>query len=343
MVKRILYGTLAIVTILTLFSLDAEVARSVGRLTEGAEPPPPVTLPRAVIALLQHGSVIPLGFGVVILLGSLEFIRLLRAKGIEPHSGFVLLMVLAIFLSPWLSAGEWLGADVAAVEGLYWPLVLLVFTVLGAGTMQILRRAPNGSMTSIAGTLTAVFYLGFTTSFALQIRSGSDSPGEAGVWLLFITLMVTKCSDIGAYFTGSFLGRHKLAPAISPGKSVEGAVGGILGSIGAALLFTAAVPVAVRFQAPQGLVTVLDVMTGAFARELEESIHPLYRALVFGALISISAQLGDLVESCFKRDAHAKDSGSVLPQFGGILDLIDSPIYAVPVGWFLLTRVWHVL
>jgi phosphatidate cytidylyltransferase len=82
----------------------------------------------------------------------------------------------------------------------------------------------------MAATLLMVFYVGFLGSFGLQLRCGRDIPGQEGAWLLLITLLVTKASDIGAYFVGTTMGRHKLIPGISPAKSIEGAVGGLMAS-----------------------------------------------------------------------------------------------------------------
>ena len=85
-------------------------------------------------------------------------------------------------------------------------------------------------------------------------------------------------------------------------------------------------------------------MTGSFASVSPDSIFcPILRAVLFGVAMSVAGQVGDLFESCCKRDAGSKDSGRIMPQFGGILDLVDSPVFAMPVAWFLLTAVWHVV
>lgn len=179
-------------------------------------------------------------------------------------------------------------------------------------------------------------------SFTLLLRSGQDLPTEKSAWLLLMVVMVTKVSDIGAYFVGSTLGKHKLVPKISPGKTVEGAIGGIFAS---ALLSIIVAKTSTLFHA-----TVLNSHSGALADQVlhagmmtDSIFSPVIRAGIFGVAISITGQIGDLFESCFKRDAGSKDSGNVIPRYGGILDLLDSPLLAVPVAWFLLVVVWKII
>lgn len=344
MAKRTAYGALAILAILTLFSVDAVIAHWVGGTDNPdlASPRPPI-FGEAVDNLLRYGSVVPIGLGILVVLASLEFMRLLEAKGARPSKVFAGVMGLAVFLSPWLSAAGWLGQDVASVEGLFWPLVLMSATILGAGLLRVFQGPPAGSIADISATCLTVFYIGFPCSFALQIRSGVDSPHQQGVWLLLITLLVTKASDIGAFFAGSTLGRHRLAPLVSPNKTVEGAIGGVAGSAMVAAMFAQAGTIVAGLNPGPEVRSVVTEITGLFGMANSTSPSPVVRAVIFGIAVAIAAQLGDLVESCFKRDVGAKDSGSILPQFGGILDLIDSPIFSVPVAWFLLTRVWSLI
>ena len=88
---------------------------------------------------------------------------------------------------------------------------------------------------------------------------------------------------------------------------------------------------------------LIDDLTRSFAIQQDpDGMSPLLRAIFFGLAMSATGQFGDLIESSFKRDAHVKDSGELIPRFGGILDLIDSPVVALPIAWFLLTAVWNV-
>jgi phosphatidate cytidylyltransferase len=226
--------------------------------------------------------------------------------------------------------------------------------VVGTAILTIRRREPKGALRDTSATLMIVVFLGFLGSFGVQIRCGCDTPGQDGAWLLLIVVLVAKAADIGGYLVGAPFGRHKLVPTISPAKSIEGAVGGMLCSAGVAVAFTLACSGAVALSA-RGFATasigigssgylLLDEMTRAFSlSHAEAGLHPAIRAFFFGILVSVAAQSGDLIESCFKRDAGVKDSGNVIPQFGGILDLIDSLVPAMPVAWFLLTAVWDIV
>ena len=189
-----------------------------------------------------------------------------------------------------------------------------------------------------------IVYLGFFGSFALQLRCGRDAPDQAGVWLLLLILVITKASDIGGYFVGSTLGRHKLIRSISPGKSVEGTIGGIVASAAVAVLFVmVAMPASASLTQGAAGPDPLGLRSAALILADLPAGSPLLRAAILGSLLSIVGLLGDLVESSFKRDACVKDSGKVVPRFGGILDLVDSPLFAVPVGWFLLTALWDMV
>jgi len=319
MSQRIAYGALAIAVLTLAFMLDIAIAQACSERFDNA-----------LGDLLSRGSIIPLVFSLVAVAATLELGRLLRSMSAEPQLGFACLMVAALMLSPWFSAAGWLGSFPAAVEGLYWQLFLLAVAVAGSAILVVFRRTPEGALRDLGATCIPIFYIGFLASFAVQFRCGRDIPADDGAWLLLIILLTTKVSDIGAYFVGSTIGRHKIAPVLSPGKSVEGAVGGVIASgiAGAALTVAAT---------NEGwLVSLSDYAAS-------ERFALASWAFGLGVLLSVSGQIGDFVESGFKRDARAKDSGNVLPQYGGILDLIDSPVLALPVAWFLLTAVLRVV
>ena len=332
MAQRISYGTLAIVALLTVFALDVRIAEDC-RTLEGP-----------VGDLLRRGSILPLVVLALVLRGAYEANRLLLAAGARPHSRFAYLMIAALILTPWLSAAGWLGDGAREVEGLFWQVIWLGVAGLGVSVLTVLRRQPEGTARDVGATLFLIFFLGFMLSFSLQLRCGRDIPGEEGVWLLLITVLVTKSADIGGYLVGSTMGRHKLIPAVSPGKTVEGTIGGLLGSALVAVLFVeAGVWTGGAVESSQ-LAQVVQKVTASFGSVSDAGgLAALPRALIFGVLVSAAGQAGDLFESCLKRDARIKDSGRIIPSFGGILDLIDSPIVSVPLAWFLLTVVWSVV
>ncbi len=154
-------------------------------------------------------------------------------------------------------------------------------------------------------------YVGFLLGHGLALRDlegGVDNLGRS--WLLFSMLVVFAC-DTGAYAVGRLVGRHRMAPRVSPNKTWEGAAGGFAASVGAALL------VGVVF----------------------ELAAPVWQQALIGAVASVAAQVGDLAESVLKRAANVKDSGSIMPGHGGILDRLDSILFALPAVYYLLLAV----
>ncbi len=312
--QRIGYGILALAVLLTIFQLDVLIAETAAQ-REGPWS-----------ELLRRGSVVPLFFVLVFFCATIELGRLLHGQAVRPHLKFAQAMIAVLLLTPWLSAAGWLGSEPPQLEGFYWEIIALAATVIGGGLLAIARRNPDGALRDLGATFLIVFYLGFLGSFGVQLRCGRDIPDQEGAWLLLVVILLIKVSDIGAYFVGSAFGRHKLMPTISPAKSIEGAIGGLAASAATAMLIANA-------SSPLSFALIHH----------PEGLSPLVRAAIFGLAMSATGQMGDLLESCFKRDADAKDSGKVIPRFGGILDLIDSPVLAMPVGWFLLTQVWGIV
>ena len=173
---------------------------------------------------------------------------------------------------------------------------------------RLLRRAQEEkAFIGWAWTVAGILYLGWLLSHLVALR---DLDGGRN-WV-FLALFVTFASDTMAFITGRTLGRHRLAPNISPGKTWEGTIGGVLGAIFASLFFTLPTP----------LHTDLNWI----------------QAVLLGLLISIFGQLGDLVESLFKRNMGVKDSGKLIPGHGGVLDRMDSVVFAGIVVYYYV--VW---
>ncbi|HEY6542479.1 MAG TPA: CDP-archaeol synthase, partial [Ktedonobacteraceae bacterium] len=177
-------------------------------------------------------------------------------------------------------------------------------TLLVTFPLLFFRKQLDGAMVDWSLTLAIAIYLGWPLSLLLVLR-GFHMGFSAGLWWLLTLLLGVWGFDTGAFFAGHFFGRHKLAPNISPGKTWEGVVGGLIFSVAAALLFTVR-PLGVSW----------------------------YLAILLGLLIGIAATLGDLAESLIKRQTHVKDSGQFIPGHGGILDRIDSLLFAVIVVYF---------
>lgn len=182
--------------------------------------------------------------------------------------------------------------------------------VLVIGLLSVVRkRKTQGAIGAMSAALLAFVYLGVMPGFLIVLRI------EFGGWVLLGVLLVTKAYDIGAYFTGRSIGKHKLILWLSPGKTWEGLMGGLLlaGLVAAGLtVASTAGPTVLRGSAALGFVV--------------------------GVLIGVVGQAGDLFASVLKRDAGVKDSSDMIPGFGGVLDMFDSALLVVPVAYWLL--VW---
>ena len=167
---------------------------------------------------------------------------------------------------------------------------------------------------------------------ALRGLHAETTAGRFGLAALVTTILVTKVADAGAYFSGRALGRHKLIPRLSPGKTIEGAIGGILASTVVAYLALAYLFPALLAR-PADTTTVMNetaVKTG-----LSALLAPSWvGAIVLGPALAISGMVGDLAESLFKRDSGVKDSGNLLPGLGGVWDVTDSLLAASVPAFF---------
>lgn len=237
-------------------------------------------------------------------LGAREFCRL-TPPGLGPLPAFPAMLTAAAFpLAAWRAA----GTDEYLLYG---------GAVLAAGASVSLvwywMRRPAAARTLLGGLLllAAPLYAGGLLAHGIALRSigdtaaGGDELGRA--WLL-LALLVVMASDTGALAVGRTIGRHPMAPRISPAKTWEGAAGGMAAAIAAAVLL--------------GLLLDLGV--------------PVWQTAAAGAVIGLAGQLGDLLESRLKRAANAKDSGALMPGHGGMLDRLDSILLALPAAYYLL-------
>ena len=191
---------------------------------------------------------------------------------------------------------------------------IVVFVMLAAALTRALDRETEGAIHRMAGTVLATMYLGGLGWFliALRVKHGVAHQLNGSTGIVLMILLVVKATDIGAYFGGRATGRHKLIPWLSPGKTWEGLGWGLL---------TAA---------------VVGVASSGFVRQ-HDYRFPWWKAAIFGAVLGGVGQLGDLLESLMKRDAEVKDSGRLVPGFGGLLDILDSPLLAAPFAYLLFS------
>src|SRR5581483_2237264 len=189
---------------------------------------------------------------------------------------------------------------------------IVVFVMLGAALRRAVERQTQDAIVHMAGSVLATLYLGGLAWFLVALRVKGSPRVHGSTVIVLMILLCVKFTDIGAYFGGRAFGRHKLIPWLSPGKTWEGLFFGLIfaGAIGSCFTFFIS----------------------------NQNFHlPWWKAAIFGALLGGIGQLGDLLESLMKRDAEVKDSGRLVPGFGGILDIIDSPLLAAPFAYLLFS------
>ena len=189
--------------------------------------------------------------------------------------------------------------------------VFIVIFVLGLCLRQFVSRSNTAGILAVSVTLFGLMYVPWLLNFIQKINF---FPGVEGRYYLLYFVLITKFSDTGAYIVGSLIGRHKMIPRISPGKTWEGFAGAIvlstLASVGFAHVFA-------------------DHLAGM----------TIFHGIVLGVVLSGGAVVGDLIESLFKREAGMKDSGQLFPGIGGILDLLDSLLFNAPIMYMYLRHI----
>jgi phosphatidate cytidylyltransferase len=259
-----------------------------------------ILLPLGIAAIAAGGLVFLAVITLILGLAAWEYVQLHKTGGLQPAGFFVVIGVVALVLARYLGG--------FAFDP--WLLPLLVLLSMGIHLVAY-ERGRDQAATDFAATLTGIFYFGLLGSFFVLMR---ELPN--GQWWILVTLPAVWLADSGAYFIGSRFGRHKLSPRLSPKKSWEGYFGGILfGVVGTPLL--------VLLYEQLGLPSEAGIT--------------FVRAAVMGIVMGIFPTLGDLGESMVKRQVGVKDSGTLLPGHGGAFDRIDSWLWAIVIGYFVIT------
>ncbi|GHT25455.1 hypothetical protein FACS18942_00350 [Planctomycetales bacterium] len=309
--NRLIFGTLIIAAILSLFAIDLCVSQY-GSLREI------VWLPRGIV-------LIPFYLVCLFFLTG-EVLQILAAAGLHPRHSTVYCGNLLIAASCWFANVyqhyklEILGETISR-HGWEWSSTASFFTLLGVAAGIIIcfygemRRYshPGGVTVNLAGAVFAITYLGLLSCYMIQLRMAY---GIAAVLSLVVT---AKMCDIGAYTVGHLIGRHKMTPVLSPGKTIEGALGGILFCCAGTYFW---------------FCIVLPIYNTLFLEGTPFSKTPPLGWLLFGISVAVAGMIGDLAGSLIKRDSQMKDSGNLLPGFGGILDVFDSLLMTAPVVYF---------
>jgi phosphatidate cytidylyltransferase len=255
------------------------------------------------------------GVGLVVLLlvispiAVAELATLFTAEAVRPYRRMSAIAAGLLIIHAFCTQFAWFRPLAASSL-----MFIVVFVMLAAALTRAWDKETAGAIHRMAGTVLSTMYLGGLGWFliALRVKHGGHHHYNGSTGIVLMILLVVKFTDIGAYFGGRATGKHKLIPWLSPGKTWEGLLWGL---------------------ATAGLVGALCTF---FIRSTDYNF-PWWKGAIFGAVIGGIGQLGDLLESMMKRDAEVKDSGRLVPGFGGILDIIDSPLLAAPFAYLLFS------
>ncbi len=276
-----------------------------------------VVLWAVVIAALfaPHRVVADVCFiGLIVLLGGaglVEFYGLIEKRGLVCFKRWGIAGGGLLLGGTFACLSGWWGPQNALGQANDFETGFLVLFVLGLCARQLVSKSNPSGLTAISTTLFGLMYVAWLLNFVQKIHFYPEANGR--LFLIYFVL-VTKCSDTGAYVVGSLIGRHKMIPRISPGKTWEGFGGAILASTVASVAFV---------MLAQG--RLIGMNSG--------------HAVILGVLLGVSAVVGDLIESLLKREAGVKDSGRLFPGIGGILDLLDSILFNAPLMYLYLRHV----
>jgi phosphatidate cytidylyltransferase len=273
-----------------------------------------------VLGALFSGSRVLSDVVFVSVMTLLSAVGLLEFYGLVEKEGMVCFKGWGIFGGVLLLVGTFLHLE-GLLPGIHgspsrvndFEVIFLIVFVLGLCFRQFVSKSNTKGILAISTTLFGLMYVPWLLNFIQKIYLFPGLAGDGKFYVLYF-ILVTKFSDSGAYAVGSLMGRHKMIPRISPGKTWEGFGGAIAVSTGASLLFAH--------------------LAGAHLPGMTW-VH----AAVLGVLLSTTAVVGDLIESIFKREAGVKDSGRFFPGIGGILDLLDSLLFNAPIMYLYLRHV----
>ena len=259
-------------------------------------------IPLSVLCVFYPGGIPFAAFaGAVSLIAAHEFYQGVRRLGAHPVEPVGLLAV-ALFV---FSARTYQIKEISSI----FPAVLTLLLIVSF-CIELIRRK-RAPLVNVGATVLGAIYVGWLIMHLVVLRGIHGTvtvghyTGERGAWLVMLTLICTWACDSGAYFTGRFLGKTKIAPNLSPNKTFEGSLGGLAGSV------------------------IAGLITGWLIIGL-----PWYHALALGSLLGVLCQLGDLSESAIKREIGVKDFGNIMPGHGGMLDRLDSLLFSGPMVYY---------
>jgi len=280
-----------------VFEVKSEVSNEVGGITVAKRILASFIFLPCLIIIARRGGFYYLALiDIMILVGLWEFYKMMEAKGLQPYKAIGILSGLAL---------SWY---IFFQQGIYANFFLSVIFI-GVMTLELARREKGLAVYHISVTIFGVFYVAWLGSHLVLLRELPHLKGldySMGFSFVIVVFVLTWCYDSGAYAIGRLIGRHKIFPSISPGKTLEGVFGGIAFSIIGILI----------------------------ARSVIASYLTIFQAVGLALIASVVGQLGDLVESMLKRDVKIKDTSGTIPGHGGVLDRFDSLLFTSPLIYY---------
>lgn len=313
--KRLIFGLLLTFAVVGLTWLDGWLSS----LT-----PHPIGFPLLgvdLIVWLQNGLIVTCFLLVLTMLAASELRNLAEMAGCKPFGGISTLFAAGFVVGPYLTFNlrtlqlPWIDESYA--------MLWMSIAVGLAFFWQAANLGIEKTIVNLSSTLFILFYCGGLAGYLTRLRM--EIGGPSGAALTLFSMFVVKMTDTGAFFTGYLLGRHKMIPWLSPGKTWEGLAGGVatavIASVGGGILLGQ-----------------FNLMGAASKNGVD-----LGMLVLFGLMMAGFSVAGDLCASLLKRDAAMKDSGQIFPGLGGVLDVLDSPLLAAPAAWFFWTRLLHLV
>jgi phosphatidate cytidylyltransferase len=262
-----------------------------------------IAIPVALGLIYWGGWAMVLAVSLVAALGARELYDFARRLGVEPLGRTGIASAAAIPVLAYLNVTH-------AAELAEWGWFLAGLWMVGLLTVALWRRRPNEHPFAVtAATLFGVLYPAGLAAFLIPIRHASYGVFSwAGAWLVFFPLVITWVCDTAAMFAGKTIGGPKLWPSISPGKTWAGSIAGVVAAL-----------------------AVVPLLNSAIMSRVGVAL-PLQQGLIFAAVLGVVGQVGDLAESLYKREIGVKDSSSLIPGHGGVLDRLDSLYFVLPVS-----------
>ncbi len=272
----------------------------------------------------------------IIVLALHEYLGIVEAAGIKPFRrqtyALSLVPILLFFYMMWRTSNPLSGRQywIYSLGGYllqsWWAFIALAPLIFGV--LLVFRKDLRDGLASVAASVFGALYIALSLSLLIVLQSSFQ------ITLFLFLLFSVWAGDIAAYYVGKNIGKHKLAPIVSPNKSWEGAIASVVASVTVAFLVMHFRPQIMDFLLRiEGADAPMRALYAAMSAPI-----PAIHIICLGILTNVAAQFGDLFESALKRGAGVKDSGTIIPGHGGILDRIDALLFAIPVVWYYATQ-----